>query len=90
VGYTINKVMKYNTEKIRALGIDPNDLKTSLYCHWEMEKLDYHLDRMVSYLVENRLPHALCRIVIDDIEEAKDELRKIFDYLYEKEGRLDK
>jgi hypothetical protein len=82
--------MKYNTEKIRALGIDPNDLKTSLYCHWEMEKLDYHLDRMVSYLVENRLPHALCRIVIDDIEEAKDELRKIFDYLYEKEGRLDK
>ena len=24
------------------------------------------------------------------IEEAKDELRKIFDYLYEKEGRLDK
>ena len=90
MGYTINKVMKYNTEKIRALGIDPNDLKTSLYCHWEMEKLDYHLDRMVSYLVENRLPHALCRIVIDDIEEAKDELRKIFDYLYEKEGRLDK
>ena len=90
MGYTINKVMKYNTEKIRALGIDPNDLKTSLYCHWEMEKLDYHLDRMVSYLVENRLPHALCRIVIDEIEEAKDELRKIFDYLYKKEGRLDK
>jgi hypothetical protein len=72
--------MKYNTEKIRALGIDPSDLRTSLYCHWEMEKLDYHLDRMVSYLIENKLPHALSRIVI----------RKIFDYLYKKEGRLDK
>lgn len=82
--------MKYNTEKIRALGIDPSDLRTSLYCHWEMEKLDYHLDRMVSYLVENRLPHALSRIVIDEIEEAKDELRKIFDYLYELEEPLDK
>ena len=82
--------MKYNTEKIRALGIDPSDLRTSLYCHWEMEKLDYHLDRMVSYLVENRLSHALSRIVIDEIEQAKDELRRIFDYLYEKEGRLDK
>ena len=82
--------MKYNTEKIRALGIDPSDLRTSLYCHWEMEKLDYHLDRMFSYMVENRLPQALSRIVIDEIEEAKDELRKIFDYLYEKEGRLDK
>jgi len=55
-----------------------------------MEKLDYHLDRMVSYLIENRLPQALCRIVIDEIEQAKDELRKIFDYLYKKEGRLDK
>lgn len=82
--------MKYNTEKIRALGIDPSDLRTSLYCHWEMEKLDYHLDRMFSYMVENRLPQALSRIVIDEIEEAKDELRKIFDYLYKKEGRLDK
>ena len=82
--------MKYNTEKIRALGIDPSDLRTSLYCHWEMEKLDYHLDRMVSYLIENRLPQALSRIVIGEIEEAKDELRKIFDYLYKKEGRLDK
>ena len=81
--------MKYNTEKIRALGIDPNDLKTSLYCHWEMEKLDYHLDRMVSYLVDNRLPHALCRIVIDEIEEGQEELRKIFEHLYKKEGRLD-
>ena len=82
--------MKYNTEKIRALGIDPSDLRTSLYCHWEMEKLDYHLDRMVSYLIENKLPHALSRIVIDGIEQAKDELRKIFDYRYKKEGRLDK
>ena len=82
--------MKYNTEKIRVLGIDPSDLRTSLYCHWEMEKLDYHLDRMVSYLIENRLPQALSRILIDEIEEAKDELRKIFDYLYEKEGRVDK
>ena len=82
--------MKYNTEKIRALGIDPSDLRTSLYCHWEMEKLDYHLDRMVSYLLENKLPHALSCIVFDEIEQAKDELRKIFDYLYKKEGRLDK
>ena len=90
MGYTSKIVMKYNTEKIRALGIDPSDLRTSLYCHWEMEKLDYHLDRMFSYMVENRLPQALSRIVIDEIEEAKDELRKIFDYLYEKEGRLDK
>tara|TARA_R100001510_G_C7563816_1_gene142879 strand:+ start:168 stop:416 length:249 start_codon:yes stop_codon:yes gene_type:complete len=81
--------MKYSTEKIRSLGIDPNDLKTSLYCHWEMEKLDYHLDRMVSYLVDNRLPHALCRIVIDEIEEGQEELRKIFEHLYKKEGRLD-
>ena len=82
--------MKYSTEKIRALGIDPSDLRTSLFCHWEMEKLDYHLDRMFSYMVENRLPQALCRIVIDEIEEAKEELGKIFDYLYKKEGRLDK
>jgi hypothetical protein len=42
------------------------------------------------YLIENKLPHALSRIVIDEIEQAKDELRKIFDYLYKKEGRLDK
>lgn len=90
MGNTGKIVMKYNTEKIRALGIDPSDLRTSLYCHWEMEKLDYHLDRMVSYLIENRLPQALSRIVIDDIEEGKNELRKIFDYLYRKEGRLDK
>jgi hypothetical protein len=90
LGNTGKIVMKYNTEKIRALGIDPSDLRTSLYCHWEMEKLDYHLDRMVSYLIENRLPQALSRIVIDDIEEGKNELRKIFDYLYRKEGRLDK
>ena len=89
MGYTIKKIMKYSTEKIRSLGIDPNDLKTSLYCHWEMEKLDYHLDRMVSYLVDNRLPHALCRIVIDEIEEGQEELRKIFEHLYKKEGRLD-
>ena len=90
MGDTSKIAMKYNTEKIRALGIDPSDLRTSLYCHWEMEKLDYHLDRMVSYLIENRLPQALSRIVIDEIEQAKDELRKIFDYLYKKEGRLDK
>ena len=90
MGNTGKIAMKYNTEKIRALGIDPSDLRTSLYCHWEMEKLDYHLDRMVSYLIENRLPQALSRIVIDEIEQAKDELRKIFDYLYKKEGRLDK
>jgi len=81
---------EYSTEKIQSLGIDPNDLSTTLYCHWEIEKLDYHLDRMVSYLVENRLPHALSRIVIDDIEDARNELKEIFDYLYKKEGRLDK
>ena len=72
------------------MGIDPKDLKTALFCHWEMEKLEYHLDRMVSYLVENRLPHNLTRLVIEDIEEARDELKNIFEYLYEKEGRLDR
>ena len=90
MGDTSKIVMKYNTEKIRALGIDPSDLRTSLYCHWEMEKLDYHLDRMVSYMIENRLPQALSRIVIDEIEQARNELGEIFDYLYKKEGRLDK
>ena len=78
------------TDNIKQMGIDPKDLKTALFCHWEMEKLDYHLDRMVSYLVENRLPHNLTRLVIEDIEEARDELKNIFEYLYEKEGRLDK
>jgi hypothetical protein len=78
------------TDKIKQMGIDPRDIKTSLFCHWEMEKLEYHLDRMVSYLVENRLPHNLTRLVIEDIEEARDELKNIFEYLYEKEGRLDK
>ena len=78
------------TDKIREMGIDPKDLKTALFCHWEMEKLEYHLDRMVSYLVENRLPHNLTRLVIEDIEEARDELKNIFEYLYEKEGRLDR
>jgi hypothetical protein len=82
--------MKHKTVALKKLGIDPNDLKTSLYSHWEMEKLEYHLDRMVSYLVENRLPHNLTRLVIEDIEEARDELKNIFEYLYEKEGRLDK
>ena len=78
------------TDKIREMGIEPKDLKTSLYCHWEMEKLDYHLDRMVSYLVENRLPRSLTNLVIEDIEEARTELKNIFDHLYKKEGRLDR
>ena len=78
------------TDKIRDMGIDPKDLKTSLYCHWEIEKLDYHLDRMVFYLAENRLPHALTALVIRDIEEARNELNNIFEYMYEKEGRLDR
>tara|TARA_B100000519_G_scaffold201399_1_gene216831 strand:+ start:392 stop:655 length:264 start_codon:yes stop_codon:yes gene_type:complete len=81
---------KIKTDKIRTLGIDPKDLKTSLFCHWEMEKLDYHLDRMVSYLVENRLPRSLTNLVIEEIEEARTELKDIFDSLYEKEGRLDR
>lgn len=72
------------------MGIDPRDLKTSLFCHWEMEKLDYHLDRMVSYLVENRLPRSLTNLVIEEIEEARNELKDIFDRLYKKEGRLDR
>ena len=83
-------VWSMKTDKIKQMGIDPRDIKTSLFCHWEMEKLEYHLDRMVSYLVENRLPHNLTRLVIEDIEEARDELKNIFEYLYEKEGRLDK
>jgi len=90
VGYTIKKIMNYSTEKIRSLGIDPSDLRTSLFCHWEMEKLNYLHERMFSYWIDNRLPHALSRLVIDEIEEGQEELRKIFDYLYKKEGRLDK
>ena len=78
------------TDKIKQMGIDPRDLKTSLFCHWEMEKLDYHLDRMVSYLVENRLPRSLTNLVIEEIEEARNELKDIFDRLYKKEGRLDR
>jgi len=78
------------TDKIKQMGIDPRDLKTSLFCHWEMEKVDYHLDRMVSYLVENRLPRSLTNLVIEDIEEARNELKDIFDRLYKKEGRLDR
>tara|TARA_R100001129_G_C5251873_1_gene228592 strand:- start:57 stop:299 length:243 start_codon:yes stop_codon:yes gene_type:complete len=78
------------TDKIKQMGIDPRDLKTALFCHWEMEKLDYHLDRMKSYLVDNRLPRSLTNLVIEDIEEARDELKNIFEYLYKKEGRLDK
>ena len=78
------------TDKIKQMGIDPKDLKTALFCHWEMEKLDYHLDRMVSYLVDNRLPRSLTNLVIEDIEEARNELKDIFEYLYKKEGRLDK
>lgn len=78
------------TDKIKQIGIDPRDIKTSLFCHWEMEKLDYHLDRMVSYLVENRLPRSLTNLVIEDIEEARTELKNIFDHLYKKEGRLDR
>ena len=78
------------TDKIKQMGIDPIDLKTALFCHWEMEKLDYHLDRMVSYLVENRLPRSLTNLVIEDIEEARNELKDIFDRLYKKEGRLDR
>ena len=78
------------TDKIKQMGIDPRDLKTSLFCHWEMEKLEYHLDRMKSYLVDNRLPRSLTNLVIEDIEEAIDELKKIFDHLYKKEGRLDR
>ena len=78
------------TDKIKQRGIDPRDLKPSLFCHWEMEKLDYHLDRMVSYLVENRLPRSLTNLVIEEIEEARNELKDIFDRLYKKEGRLDR
>lgn len=82
--------MTYKTVALKKLGIDPKYLRTSLYCHWEMEKLEYHLDRMVSYLVENRLPHNLTRLVIEDIEEAREELKNIFEHLHEKEGWLDK
>lgn len=82
--------MKYKTIALRELGIDPADLRTALYCHWEMEKLEYHLDRMVSYMVENRLPRALTGLVIEDIEEARNELKEIFNDLYEIERGIDK
>jgi len=82
--------MTYKTVALKKLGIDPRDLKTALFCHWEMEKLEYHLDRMKSYLVDNRLPRSLTNLVIEDIEEALDELKKIFDRLYKKERRLDR
>jgi len=39
--------------------------------------------------VENRLPHALTRLVIRDIEEARSELKEIFNDLYEMERGLD-
>ena len=78
------------TDKKRDMGIDPKDLKTSLYCHWEMEKLEYHLERMKSYLVDNRLPRSLTNLVIEEIEEARNELKDIFDRLYKKAGRLDR
>jgi len=81
--------MKYKTIALRELDIDPADLRTALYCHWQMEKLEYHLDRMLSYMVENRLPHALTRLVIRDIEEARSELKEIFNDLYEMERGLD-
>lgn len=81
--------MKYKTIALRELGIDPAGLRTALYCHWEMEKLEYHLDRMVSYMVENRLPRALTGLVIEDIEEARNELKEIFNDLYEMERGLD-
>jgi len=81
--------MKYKTIALRELDIDSADLKTALYCHWEMEKLEYHLDRMVSYMAENRLPRALTGLVIEDIEEARNELKEIFNDLYEMERGLD-
>ena len=78
------------TDKIKQMGIDPRDLKTALLCHWEMEKLEYHLERMKSYLVDNRLPRSLTNLVIEEIEEARNELKDIFDRLYKKAGRLDR
>jgi hypothetical protein len=44
---------------------------------------------MVSYMVENRLPRALTGLVIEDIEEARNELKEIFNDLYEMERGLD-
>ena len=46
-------------DSLQSLGLDTDQLTTCLGCHWEMEKLDYHLDRLVQCLLENRVPKIL-------------------------------
>lgn len=73
-------------DSLQSLGLDTDQLTTCLGCHWEMEKLDYHLDRLVQCLLENRVPKILALALIDEAEDGKRELRKIFDELYRKEN----
>lgn len=72
---------------LKSLGLDTDQLTTCLGCHWEMEKLEYYLDRLVQCLLENRVPKILALALIDEAEDGKKELRKIFDELHSKENR---
>lgn len=78
---------KYKTYYIEKHGIDPADLSTSLFTNWEMEKLDFYIDRLVQAMHEDKLPAIQATIMIDEAQEASKELRNIFDYFYEREGR---
>tara|TARA_R110000796_G_scaffold9966_2_gene33503 strand:+ start:751 stop:981 length:231 start_codon:yes stop_codon:yes gene_type:complete len=73
--------------KLNKLGIDADLSDTLLGCNWEIEKLDYHLDRLLQYLHENRLPRILLLSLIQEAEEAKVELREVFNKLYLKDRR---
>ena len=75
------------SSKLNKLGIDADLSATLLGCNWEMEKLDYHLDRLLQYLHENRLPRILLLSLIHEAEEAKSELREVFNKLYAKDRR---
>lgn len=74
-------------DSLKSLGLDTDQLTTCLGCHWEMEKLEYYLDRLVQCLLENRVPKILALALIDEAEDGKKELRKIFDDLHSKENR---
>jgi hypothetical protein len=78
---------EFSTNNLLALGIDPKDIRTSLYCHWEIEKVEFHLDRLLHALYQNVLPKGLLMIMIEEVENALVELRAMFNYLYEKERR---
>jgi len=75
------------SSKLNKLGIDADLSATLLGCNWEIEKLDYHLDRLLQYLHENRLPRILLLSLIHEAEEARSELREVFNKLYAKDRR---